>query len=148
MEAVVSLATGDGLIAAACDALGVARATVYRHRARRADPLAASPPKPRSPRALTAGERQTVLDLLREPRFADLAPAEVYATLLDEGIYHCSIRTMYRILADHDEVRERRDQGNRVKPIKSFLRTAITLWVMSARRSVLLSESRLKNRST
>src|SRR4051794_29591389 len=63
-----------------------------------------------SPRALTAGERQTVLDLLREPRFADLAPAEVYATLLDEGIYHCSIRTMYRILADHDEVRERRDQ--------------------------------------
>jgi hypothetical protein len=39
-------------------------------------------------------------------------------------------------------------QGNRVKPIKSFLRTAITLWVMSARRSVLLSESRLKNRST
>src|SRR4051812_33734308 len=110
MEAVVSLATGDGLIAAACDALGVARATVYRHRARRADPLAASPPKPRSPRALTAGERQTVLDLLREPRFADLAPAEVYATLLDEGIYHCSIRTMYRILADHDEVRERRDQ--------------------------------------
>jgi len=110
MEAVVSLAAGDGLIAAACDALGVARATVYRHRARRAGPLAASRPKPRSPRALTAGERQTVLDLLREPRFADLAPAEVYATLLDEGIYHCSIRTMYRILADHDEVRERRDQ--------------------------------------
>ena len=56
------------------------------------------------------GERQTVLDLLREPRFADLAPAEIYATLLDEGIYHCSIRTLYRILADHDEVRERRDQ--------------------------------------
>ena len=110
MEAVVSLAAGDGLIAAACDALGVARATVYRHRARLAGPLAASPPKPRSPRALTTGERQTVLDLLREPRFADLAPAEVYATLLDEGIYHCSIRTLYRILADHDEVRERRDQ--------------------------------------
>jgi putative transposase len=59
---------------------------------------------------LSAAERQTVLDLLREPRFADLAPAEIYATLLDEGIYHCSIRTMYRILCDHDEVRERRDQ--------------------------------------
>src|SRR4051812_50098653 len=44
--------------------------------------------------------------------------------------------------------REGPSQGNRVKPIKSFLRTAITLWVMSARRSVLLSESRLKNRST
>jgi putative transposase len=51
-----------------------------------------------------------VLDLLREPRFADLAPAEVYATLLDEGVYHCSIRTLYRILDDHAEVRERRDQ--------------------------------------
>jgi putative transposase len=62
------------------------------------------------PRALSAAERQTVLDLLREPRFADLAPAEVYATLLDEGVYHCSIRTMYRILDDHAEVRERRDQ--------------------------------------
>jgi putative transposase len=59
---------------------------------------------------LSAAERQTVLDLLREPRFADLAPAEVYATLLDEGVYHCSIRTMYRILDDHGEVRERRDQ--------------------------------------
>ena len=102
-------AAGGGLTAAACDALGVARATVYRQRARRAGPLAA-PPASRPPRALTAEERQTVLDLLREPRFADLAPAEIYATLLDEGIYHCSIRTMYRILDDHDEVRERRDQ--------------------------------------
>lgn len=51
-----------------------------------------------------------MLALLREPRFVDLAPAEVYATLLDEGVYHCSIRTMYRLLAEHDEVRERRDQ--------------------------------------
>jgi putative transposase len=59
---------------------------------------------------LTAAERQVVLDLLRDPRFADLAPAEVYATLLDEGIYHCSIRTMYRILDAHNEVRERRNQ--------------------------------------
>jgi transposase InsO family protein len=110
MEAVVSLPAGGGLTAAACDALGVARATVYRHRARRAGPLLASPPRPRPPRALTDDERQTVLDLLREPRFADLAPAEIYATLLDEGVYHCSIRTLYRILDDHDEVRERRDQ--------------------------------------
>jgi putative transposase len=110
MDAMASLPAGSGLIAAACDALGVARATVYRHRARRAGPLLASPSRSRPPRALTAEERQTVLDLLRAPRFADLAPAEVYATLLDEGIYHCSIRTMYRILEDHDEVRERRDQ--------------------------------------
>jgi putative transposase len=110
MEAVVSLPAGDGLTAAACGALGVARATVYRHRARRTAPLAPPPSRPRPPRALTPEERHTVLDLLREPRFADLAPAEIYATLLDEGIYHCSIRTMYRILDDHDEVRERRDQ--------------------------------------
>ena len=110
MEVLASQPVGDGLIAAACDALGVARATVYRHRARQAGPLLAQPSRPRPPRALTAGERQTVLDLLRAPRFSDMAPAEVYATLLDEGVYHCSIRTMYRILEDHDEVRERRDQ--------------------------------------
>src|SRR3954447_16369145 len=67
-------------------------------------------PRPSPPRALSTAERQTVLDLLREPRFADLAPAEVYATLLDEGVYLCSIRPLYRILGDHDEVRERRDQ--------------------------------------
>jgi putative transposase len=47
---------------------------------------------------------------LREPRFVDLAPAEVYASLLDQGVYLCSIRTMYRVLAEHDEVRERRRQ--------------------------------------
>jgi len=109
MEAVVSL-PADGGLTAACDALGVARVTVYRHRARRAGPRAPSPSRPRPPRALTPEERQTVLDRLREPRFADLAPAEIYATLLDEGVYHCSIRTMYRILNEHAEVRERRDQ--------------------------------------
>jgi hypothetical protein len=49
--------------------------------------------------------------VLHEPRFVDLAPAEVYATLLDEGMYLCSERTMYRILDGHDEVRERSDQG-------------------------------------
>ena len=51
-----------------------------------------------------------MLDLLRSPRFADLAPAEVYATLLDQGVYHCSISTMYRILAENSDVRERRRQ--------------------------------------
>ena len=51
-----------------------------------------------------------MLAALHEPRFADLAPAEVYATLLDEGIYLCSERTMYRVLAENAEVRERRNQ--------------------------------------
>ncbi len=94
------------MTAAACAALGVSRASLHR----RARPPPVVRPRAKSARALNANERQAVLDLLREPRFADLAPAEVYATLLDEGVYLCSIRTMYRILDEHDEVRERRDQ--------------------------------------
>ena len=59
---------------------------------------------------MSVPQRQTVLDLLRADRFADQAPAKIYATLLDEGVYHCSIRTMYRILDRNGEVRERRQQ--------------------------------------
>jgi putative transposase len=110
MSAVVALDPGGGLTAPACAALGVARASVHRHRARRDRPPVAPQPRPRPPRALAAEERHTILARLREPRFADLAPAEIYATLLDEGVYHCSIRTLYRILDEHEEVRERRDQ--------------------------------------
>ena len=51
-----------------------------------------------------------MLDLLRSPRFVDLAPAEIYATLLDEGSYHCSVSTMYRILHANSEVCARRKQ--------------------------------------
>lgn len=58
---------------------------------------------------MSAEERQRILCVLHEDRFVDKAPSEVYATLLDEGIYLCSIRTMYRILHAHDEVRERRN---------------------------------------
>jgi transposase InsO family protein len=98
------------MTAAACAALGVSRASVQRRRAW----LAASPvpvrPRPRPARALAAPQQQVVLDLLHAPRFADQTPAEIYASLLDEGVYHCSIRTMYRILDQHDEVRERRNQ--------------------------------------
>jgi putative transposase len=104
---------------AACRALGVPRATLYRRR-RPARPAAV---RPRSPRALTAGEQQTVLELLRSPRFVDQTPAEIYATLLDEGRYHCSIRTMYRILTDAHEVRERRDQLRHVAPVPQLLAT-------------------------
>ena len=110
MDAVVALAPTPGLTASACAALNVSRASVYRQRAGLARPLAVRYPRPSPQRALTVVERQTVLDLLRAPRFADQAPAEVYASLLDEGVYHCSIRTMYRILVQHDEVRERRNQ--------------------------------------
>ena len=113
MNAVAALAPGSGLIAAACTALGLSRASLHRRQAFRRQPLAAVRPRPTPMRALVAKERQVVLDLLREPRFVDLAPAEVYASLLDQGVYLCSIRTMYRVLAEHDEVRERRRQLRR-----------------------------------
>jgi putative transposase len=98
------------MTAAACAALGVSRASVQRRRAGLVALPAQPRPRPRPARALTTPQQQVVLDLLHAPRFADQAPAEVYASLLDEGVYHCSIRTMYRILVQHDEVRERRNQ--------------------------------------
>ena len=93
-------------IAPTCSALALPRATYYRRRR----PQSAPPARLPSPRALSGGERAAVLAVLHEPRFVDLAPAEVYATLLDEEKYLCSERTMYRLLAAHQEVRERRDQ--------------------------------------
>jgi putative transposase len=110
MDAVVALAPASGLIAGACAALNVSRASIYRRRAHLAQPVHMRRTRPSPQRALSVAERYAVLDLLRAPRFADQAPAEVYASLLDEGVYLCSIRTMYRILAANQEVRERRDQ--------------------------------------
>jgi putative transposase len=104
MAMVVDLSPRLG-IAPTCAALGLPRATYYRRRQPRPTPQ----PRP-SPRALSAGEQAAVLAVLHETRFVDLAPAEVYATLLDAGQYLCSERTMYRLLAAHGEVRERRDQ--------------------------------------
>ena len=93
-------------IAPTCAALGLPRATYYRG----LKPTVANRVPRISHRALASEERAAVLEALHEPRFADLAPAEVYATLLDEDRYLCSERTMYRILAENQEVRERRDQ--------------------------------------
>ena len=107
MEAVVATAHETGVIAAACAALGLSRASFHRRQAAASRPAAPSRPRPKPARALATEERVRVLDLLREDRFVDQAPAEVYATLLDEGLYHCSIRTMYRILHEDNEVRER-----------------------------------------
>jgi putative transposase len=93
----------------ACRALGAAPATIYR---RRRPPLP-RPARPRapSPRALSAAEREVVLAELHSERFVDCAPAQVWATLLDEGRYLASERTMYRLLAtQHGGVRERRAQ--------------------------------------
>ena len=94
----------------ACVALEIPRASVYRHRARRKGPQP-EPQKRSSPaRALSPQERQVVLDVLHSDRFVDQAPQEVYAALLDEGQYLCSIRTMYRLLDEQKEVKERRNQ--------------------------------------
>ena len=93
-------------VAPTCAALGVSAGTYYRRR----KPKPAAPPPPTPARALAAPERAAVLEVLHAPRFVDLAPAQVYAHLLDEGRYLCSPRTMYRVLAASAEVRERRDQ--------------------------------------
>jgi len=93
----------------ACRAVGASVATIYR---RRRPPERRPPgPRPTPARALSEPERQQVLDVLHSERFVDVAPEETYATLLDEGTYLCSTRTMYRILAArHGGVRERRAQ--------------------------------------
>ena len=115
MDATLCLAASVGL-QAACQNLGVSRATLYRHRPRlgphqRPAALAPTPaPRPAPVRALTAPECQEVLAVLHEERFQDCAPAAVQATLLDEGRYLCSVRTMYRLLEQNGEVRERREQ--------------------------------------
>ena len=107
MEAAEELAPVIGM-RPACRALGAAPATVYRHQ-RPCGPRAHGPRKP-PPRALPEGEREAVLRELRSERFLDCSPAQVRATLLDEGRYLCSERTMYRLLVARGEVRERRDQ--------------------------------------
>ena len=81
-------------VAAACRAIGVNRATLYRRRS----PKRAANPRPKPPRALTEAEQQQVLEQLHSPRFVDRSVAETYATLLDEGLYLASISTMYRLL--------------------------------------------------
>ena len=148
MASVAELVPVVGVMGA-CEALGVARASFYRHARRRHEPVAprasakpegrgrgrraqrAERPRPAGggaapapvrhdqrtadaprvhPRALSVAEQQTVLEVLHSPRFQDAAPAAVYATLLDEGTYLASERTMYRLLAAEGETRPRRDQ--------------------------------------
>lgn len=105
--------------APACDAFGVARASVYRQRSR---PVA----RPALPRALAPSERQRGPDMLHTEHSLDQAPTQVHAALLDEGVYLCSPRTMYRIVDGADERKERRNQVARphgVKPERSATQT-------------------------
>ena len=104
MEAAQILSSEIG-IKPACESLDVSRAGFYRMQAQLNAPPVEPNKRPSPPRALSSDERQRVLDILHTDRFVDKAPYEVYATLLDEGQYHCSIRTMYRILDYNKEVK-------------------------------------------
>jgi putative transposase len=111
MTAFAQSIAGDVGVKAACGGLGITRSSYYR-RTRTSPPRVSTQRKP-SPLALTVAEKDEVTEVLDSPRFADKAPATVYATLLDEGRYLCSVRTMYRVLAERGEVRERRRQVQR-----------------------------------
>ncbi|WP_224274393.1 hypothetical protein [Streptomyces sp. LS1784] len=98
-------------IVAACRLAGRSRATHHRHL--NPQEPAAKPKRPGSapPQALSAAERATVLELMDSPEYAELPPAQIWARELDAGRYHCSIRTMYRILAAAGQNGERRRQA-------------------------------------
>jgi putative transposase len=108
MNAIRQLAPRVGL-AAACRALAMPRVCWYRSLQPVASP--ATPwVRPTPARALQPAERQRVLEQMHSERFQDKAPTQIYATLLDEGVYLCSVRSMHRILADNGELKERRNQ--------------------------------------
>lgn len=109
----VHLLTPDIGLARACAVMQVNRSGFYRHDALRRNLIATRrtpSPRPAPPLALSADERAALLAELDSERFADCAPATVYATLLDEGVYLGSVRTMYRLLSADDACRERRNQ--------------------------------------
>ena len=107
------LAVDVGVVRA-CGVMNIDRSAVYRERAaarRLRAPWPLSPCTPTSsPLAFSEAERQRVLETLNSDRFAESSPRQTYATLLDEGVYLGSVRTMYRLLAGDDAVRERRNQ--------------------------------------
>ena len=118
IQAAEQLGEAVGIVAA-CEALAVSRAGLYRERQMEAVETKPVKEPIKSPRALSQAEKETIRQILNSERFQDCAPREVYATLIDEGKYLCSYRTMYRILEENAEVRERRNQlrhPNYVKP--------------------------------
>jgi len=104
-------------LAPLCTALGVSRATVHR----RLYPGPAKSARPRPQRALEAGEKQRIVEVLCSERFVDRSPAEVFYTLLDEGQYLGSERSLYRVLEERGEVKERRDQLSHPKHVRPEL---------------------------
>jgi putative transposase len=118
-QAVAILAPAVGTVRA-CRAVGQPRSSWYRrHRQSEPPPRSPRPAPAPQPRALSAAERQQVLEVLHQERFWDTAPASVYATLLDEGCYLCSTSTTYRLLGAQGETGDRRRHAThpaRVKP--------------------------------
>lgn len=113
MTAAENLAEDVG-VNKACEVLELPRASFYRRqRQRRAEPARDSMIKRSSPRALAEQEREQVRQTLYSERFMDKSPYQVYAALLDDGEYLCSVRTMYRILEQEDASKERRNQLRR-----------------------------------
>ncbi len=123
----------------ACNTLAVSRATLYRHT------MPANPPsyatRPPCPRKLTEGERLVILDVLHSEPFMDQPPPEVYATLLSQGVYLASIRTMYRILAKEGENAERRTLRAPARHVKPTLTATapnqVWTWDITKLRSVV-----------
>ena len=95
-------------ITAACAAVNVSRASLYRAR----HPAGPPPPRPAAPNArrIPDAERQVILATLHAPEFADQPPTEVYGALLSRGVHLASVRTMYRVLAEVGETTARRPQ--------------------------------------
>jgi putative transposase len=113
MSAAASISKDIGVVAA-CDAFSIPRATFYRQHKKQTLTEKKTQMRAAPPLALSKEEQQTVLDTLHSERFVDKAPHQVYAQLLDEGVYQCSIRTMYRLLKKHHgAVKERRRQVQR-----------------------------------
>ena len=119
MKAVEELSQTVSVVVA-CDAVGVPRSNWYRER-NEPPPKREPAPRPTPPRALSAEERAGVREVLCSAEFVDQTPRDVYAALLDRKKYFCHWRTMYRVLAENDEVRERRDQLRHPKRDKPVL---------------------------
>lgn len=105
MKAATTFSRGVG-VRPACEALGVARSSYYRHLGPKATPVK----RPRPARALTCAEREGVLETMNSEEFCDQPPRQIWATLLDRGAYLAHWRTMYRILTENNQVKERRNQ--------------------------------------
>lgn len=106
-------------VVASCAALGVSRATLYRATCPAA-PATGGQGRP-SPRRLGDNEQQAIVEVMHSPEFVDQPPMEVFAKLLSRGVYLASIRTIYRVLAELGESKERRNQRAAHKHVKPSL---------------------------